>query len=155
MTAGIEGVVEGRSREDVIAGDLLDFETVVVPKGGGGAKAEGVEADAGSGTSGAGAAIAEVQGYGAIGVAGLHPDGGAQTAALVGQLHHLPVYADAARVVGGGQAEVMRGARADEDGVIPCEFGDGAGKFLQPAVVGEAAVVDRGVGPEDHFELAG
>ena len=39
-------------------------------------------------------------------------------------------------------------------GIVPGELGDRLGQFLQPAVVGEAAVVDRRVGPENHFQLA-
>ena len=34
------------------------------------------------------------------------------------------------------------------------EFGDGLGQFLQPAEIGEAAVVNRGVWTEDDFQLA-
>ena len=70
--------------------------------------------------------------------------GALQRAALVGQLQHV------ARL----HAQAVRGRRAEDRGVVPGELGDRLGQFLQPAVVGEAAVVNRGVGPEDDFELA-
>ena len=41
--------------------------------------------------------------------------------------------------------EVLGKLRADEDGVIPRDLGDRIGALLQPAVVGEAAVIDLGV----------
>ena len=70
--------------------------------------------------------------------------GALQRAALVGQLQH----------VAGLHAEAVRGGGAQDRGVVPGELGDRLGQFLQPAVIGEAAVVDRGVGAEDDFELA-
>ena len=42
--------------------------------------------------------------------------------------------------------------RADERGVVPGELGQGLGQFLQPAVVGPAAVPDRRVGTEEDLE---
>ena len=48
----------------------------------------------------------------------------------------------------------FRQGRAGNDGrVVPAQAGHGLGQFLQPAHVGETAVVDVGIGTEDDFEL--
>ena len=110
------------------------------------AQAVRIEADAGAGASGPGAAVAQVQRDGAIHVARLHPHRRPQRAALVSQLAPCRRFPTAFSAV--------RRRRAHDRGVVPGQLGDGLGQFLQPAVVGEAAVVDRGIGPEDHFQFA-
>src|SRR5581483_8312623 len=47
------------------------------------------------------------------------------------------------------------GGRADERDVVPGERGEGAGQLLEPAFVGEAAVVGRRVGAEDQLQAGG
>ncbi len=49
-------------------------------------------------------------------------------------------------------AERLRGARADVGDVVPANLVERLGQLLQPAVVGEAAVVDRRVGVEGDLE---
>ena len=44
-------------------------------------------------------------------------------------------------------------ARADRDDILPGRLEQRLGQLLKPAVVGEAAVVDRRVGPEDDLDL--
>ena len=39
-------------------------------------------------------------------------------------------------------------------GVVPGELGERLGEFLQPAIIGEAAVPDGGIGPERNFQRA-
>ena len=50
-------------------------------------------------------------------------------------------------------SEFLGGFWSDEGGVVPCEFGNWIGRFLEPAVIDPAAVIDRGVSGEDHVEL--
>src|ERR1019366_5018345 len=145
VAAGVENVVHLGAGEGVGSGNLVHFHAQVLPHGGGGAQAVGVKAHAGRGPAGVRAAIAEVQGDGLIHMAGLDPDRSAQLAALVSELQDAAVF----------DAQPVRIARADNSGIVPGQFGDGLGQFLQPAAVGEAAIVDGGVGAEDHFHLPG
>src|SRR5690606_36421169 len=39
--------------------------------------------------------------------------------------------------------------------VVPRNLGDGFGRFLEPTVVGKAAVIDGGVGAERDFQVTG
>ncbi len=57
--------------------------------------------------------------------------------------------------VAGGHAQRLRGRRADDGGVIPGQLGDRVGELLQPAVIGEPAVVDLGIAVQDEFEVIG
>ena len=66
----------------------------------------------------------------------------AQLAALVRDLNDVAV----------ADTEPLRGGRRDQRGVVPRQLGDRLGQFLQPAVVGEAAVVDGRVAAEVHLE---
>src|SRR5271168_2405949 len=43
----------------------------------------------------------------------------------------------------------------DEHGVVPGELGHRLGQFLQPAVVGELSVVDRGIAADVEFDGVG
>src|SRR5207249_3773227 len=52
-------------------------------------------------------------------------------------------------------AERLRIAYADQGGVVPCQLAQRIGTFLEPAVVGEATVVDARVGAEADFDTAG
>ena len=40
------------------------------------------------------------------------------------------------------QTEILCGGRADQRGIVPGQLGDRLGQFLQPAIVGKAAVVN-------------
>ena len=50
--------------------------------------------------------------------------------------------------------QLMSIGGTDDGGVVPGELGDRLGQLLQPTVVGEATIIDGGIGPEDHFPLA-
>jgi len=66
--------------------------------------------------------------------------------ALIAELQHLA----------GVDIQFVRRVGTDHGGVVPGDFGHRGAAFpLQPAVIGEAAIVYRGVGPEDYFELSG
>ncbi len=54
-------------------------------------------------------------------------------------------------VVAVADAELLRGRRRHQHGVVPRELRQRLGQFLQPAVVGEATVVDRRVRRERHL----
>ena len=133
-----------RGGEFVLAGGLLGIQADILPERFGGAQAVGVEAHAGAGASGVRASVAEVQRGRAVHVAGLNEYRRVERAAFVRQLQQ----------VAGLHAQAVRGGRTEERGVVPGELGDGLGQFLQPAVIGEAAIVNRGVGAEDDFQLA-
>ncbi len=45
-----------------------------------------------------------------------------------------------------------RGAWAEQDGIVPGYLGQRLGQFLQPAVVGEAAVENARIGTEEHIQ---
>ena len=49
-------------------------------------------------------------------------------------------------------AEFLGGLRSDQRDVVPSELGNRIGSFLQPAVVDPAAVEDRRVSGENHFQ---
>ena len=51
------------------------------------------------------------------------------------------------------EAQLLRGVRTNERGVVPGQFRKRLRQFLQPAVVGKATVVDCRVGAEDNLEL--
>jgi len=50
-------------------------------------------------------------------------------------------------------AEPLGGRRTDQRGVVPGELGHRIGRLLEPTVVGEPPVVDRGVLAEDDLQL--
>src|SRR5206468_10591720 len=50
------------------------------------------------------------------------------------------------------RVEPLGSRRADENGVVPCQFRDRLRQFLQPAVVRKTAVENRRIGAERHFE---
>ena len=51
--------------------------------------------------------------------------------------------------------QLRRSLRADEGGIVPSELGDGLRQFLEPAVIGEATVVNARIGAEDEFDFVG
>src|SRR5438309_1994380 len=101
-----------------------------------------VAAGAGSGAAGARAAVAKVDGDGIVGMSGLHPDRPGDFAPREFDRDHvlrLELFA-------------LGHLGADQDGVVPGQFRHRLGKFLQPAVVGELAVVNGRVSAEIDFE---
>src|SRR5262249_2850478 len=52
------------------------------------------------------------------------------------------------------EVEIIFGLGADISGIVPSELRDRLRQFLEPAVVGEAAVVDAGIRAEDEFVFA-
>ena len=51
-------------------------------------------------------------------------------------------------------AQFFGRGRAHQGRIVPSELGHRVGPFLQPAAIGEAAVVDLRVGAENDFKLA-
>ena len=76
---------------------------------------------------------------------GSYPNRDRQGMPPKGQFDHLSVC----------ELSALRQSRTDECGVIPGEFGDGFGQFLQPTVVGEASVEDVRVWTKIYFEVLG
>ena len=101
-----------------------------------------IEAGARSGATGARASVAKVDGDGIVGMSGLHPDRPGDFAPREFDRDHvlrLELFA-------------LGHLGADQDGVVPGQFRHRLGKFLQPAVVGELAVVNGRVSAEIDFE---
>ncbi len=142
MAARIEHVLHLRGREFVAVAGLLRLGPAIVPERGGGPQPVRIEANAVARMPRRGASVTEVHHDAIVGCAGLNEERRAQGAALVGDLDQLAAIG----------VELLGGGGADEGRVIPGELGDGPRHFLQPAVVGEAAVVNRGVGAENQFE---
>ena len=49
-------------------------------------------------------------------------------------------------------AELLGGGEAHQHSVVPAQVRDLLGQLLQPAIVREAAVVERGIGPEENLD---
>ncbi len=117
-----------------------------------------VEAAIGADLSRARAAVTEVQRRDIVRMAGdgehraLH--GSAAIANLDDRTVNLPALA--AREVGArASADACHRCRADEHRVVPREMRERLRQLLQPAVVVEAAVEDRRIGPERDLDTAG
>ena len=127
----------------------------------------GVEAGAVADPAGLRAAVAERQDDGVIGQSGLDLQRAADGAAAELDLADMapapgrcPNRRPRARhrqqpVEPGKDAQFLRQARRNEDGVVPREPRDRIGALLQPAVVGEPPVVDLVVGDKAHLEALG
>jgi len=76
-----------------------------------------------------------------VGVAGHDPDRRTHRPPAVAQLDQILVR----------QAHALGGGWADQRRVVPGDRRDRLGQFLEPAVVGEAAIPDRQVGAEDDL----
>ena len=78
-------------------------------------------------------------------MSGLNPDGAGDFFAVEFELDHVFDF----------DLETLRHLWADEDGVVPGELGHRLGQFLEPAVVGELAVVDGGVAADVELDSVG
>ena len=101
-----------------------------------------VEAGAVADASGARAAVAEMKRQRVGRVPGRNPHRDAQRVVALPQLDD----------VAADERQARGGRRPDQRGVVPGELGERLRQLLQPGVVGEAAVVDARIGPEDDFE---
>ncbi len=131
----------------------------------GAAQGVAVEADVLAHATGNGAAIAEGDGDGPVGEARLDVQGTADGATVDRDLAEEGFFAtlavggvflagDLDERTAGLDAELRGEAGRDEDGVVPGDLGHRLGAFLEPAVVGEASVVDRRIGAKDEFVSA-
>ena len=113
-----------------------------------------------------GAAVAECDDERVIRKAGLDVDRAADLAATDGDLEDAGVFLADLKVVFldarhlqrrtlGVDAELLAELRADENGVVPGNLRDRVRALLQPAVVGEAAVVHLVVGDKADLEVLG
>src|SRR5690606_8801886 len=114
--------------------------------------------------SGDGAAVAEREHDGVVGEARLDVQGTADGDAVDGDLADEGDLRAAIELGGflagdldqralGIDAEFLAETGADEDGVVPSDLGDRVGALLEPAVVGEAAVIDLVVEGEADLEI--
>ena len=123
---------------------LADFETLGRPTPGGGSNRVGVETGSFRDPPAAGSAVAQMQGERVVGMSGSNPDRRFEFPAV--QCHLDDVFI--------GQPQTFGRCRAEESRVVPGEFGNRVRRLLKPAVVGEPAVPNTGVGTEDHFQPA-
>src|SRR5215469_4144486 len=124
--------------ELIAAAGLGNFAAGGNPQGIGGAQGIDIEAGARAGAARLAATITKMHGYGIIGMARLDPNGAIHLASVQfdgDDLHDMDAFA-------------LGHLRAHKDGVIPNQLRHGLGQFLQPAIIGEAAVVDAGVAAE-------
>ena len=129
-----------RMREDVSGADFGDLrfgEPGSIHR----AQLVGTEADVGTDAAGLGAAIAEENCDGVVGMSGLRPDRSADFAAIDIDLDDIA----------GVQAGLLRLVGTYQHAIVPAKIHDRLGRFLQPAVVGAAAVVDHRIAAEDDF----
>src|SRR5690242_14396939 len=131
-----------RAGEGVLRTGLDDLEAGSEPGGIRSAEGVRIETHAITDAAGAGAPVTEMHGDGIISMTGKDPDGRPHFAPCVVEFDEVLVL----------PAVLLSGARAHQGGVIPSELGERLGQFLQPAVVGEAAVGNVDVGPENDFE---
>ena len=89
--------------------------------------------------------IAQVQGKGVIGVPGSNPDR---------RLHGMPVCTQP-HDIAARDAQFLSGSGTDQSSVVPGQLGERFWEFLQPAVIGETSVANRGVWPQHDFDCAG
>ena len=101
-----------------------------------------IESGSGADASTSCAAVAQMQRYGIVRMAGNDIDARINIAARERERD----------VVAGRYAELLRGGRADHCRVVPGESRDGLGQLLQPAIVRVFAVADRRIGAKDNFE---
>ena len=132
-----------------------DFEAAAEPHRVRGANQVGVEACAGPEVAGAGPSVPAMNGDAIVRVAGHREDGTPNRSSAIPQLDDvaddLTVLATLPGRLAAGPQPVGR-RRADNHGVVPGQPGDGLGKLLQPAVVGESAVENRRVVSEGDLE---
>ena len=135
-----------RRREQVAVAGLRDLEAAAEPRGVGGAKEVGVErlgaVRGGADPAGQTPAVAEKHRDGLRGMAGDPEHGHARGVAAIAQLDHVAV----------AQAAFPGELRADPRRRVPRDLRQRLGQLLEPAVVREAAVPDRRIGPEDDLE---
>ena len=104
----------------------------------------GIKTDARAHMAGPAPSVAQVQGEGIIGLAGRNPDGRLHPLPVRAQLHHIAVR----------HAQLVGARGADQSGVVPSQLGEGLGQFLQPTIVREAAIPNRGIRAQDDFDSA-
>src|SRR5947209_19652699 len=84
---------------------------------------------------------------------------GQRVGGLAGNLHERQLHLASVRLyledVAFLPLVLVGGADVGDEGVVPTEFGERLGEFLQPADVGEAPVEDVGVGAEDDLHAVG
>src|SRR6266545_8282435 len=134
-------VVLGR-RERVSARELGESDPAVEAKCLGGSDGERVEPDPRSNPSRAETTVTKSESHHAVRHPGQDPDGNLERASREIETDHI-----LAR-----KTERLGSLRAHERGVVPRELGKRIGKLLQPSVVREAPVVQRGGRKENDLQ---
>ena len=137
-----------RGRQRIVVAGLHELEPAAEPRRIRGAQQEGVEllrrANRIADAAGAAAAVAEEHRDRLRRMPGDHEHRHAHGVAAIFQLDDVAFT----------QAALLGEPRADPRRRVPGDLGIRLRQFLQPAVVGEAAVPDGRIGPEDDFEAA-
>ena len=128
--------------QPVAVAGLLDLEAGARPRLVGRAQTIDIDPDSRADLAGPPPPMSQKDRHHSVGLAGRDPDRQPCRPALILQHDHVFVF----------QTEPLRKRRADERRVVPRQFGQGLGQFLQPAVIGEPAVPDCRVRTEEDFE---
>ncbi len=151
-------VVILRARERICRADRHDLEAAAEIHRVRRAERVGVEASALRDAAGARSPVPEVHGNRIVGMADDDESGAANRAAFVAQLddvaRNLAVLAALHRRLAADLQPRRRGG-ARQHGVVPRQLRDRLRQFLEPSVVGEAAVENRWIVPEDQLEVLG
>src|SRR5258706_9006794 len=137
-----------RARQRGARSSVHWFETAPGPCGVRRADRVGVEAGADCQLTAATPAVAEMDRDAAVGMANDRKDGPLHGWSAIAKLDE--VYVDLSMFAapirrGAPRPEFRRGRRTHEDGVVPRQFRDWFRQFLQPAVVREASIENRGI----------
>ena len=121
---------------------LLDLEPGSRPRLVGGPQTVDVDADARADLAGPPPPVAQKNRHRSLGLARHDPGRKLHGFAAITQLDDVFVL----------DTEPLCQGRAEERGIVPGQLGQGLGQFLEPAVIGPAAVTDRRVGAEEDLE---
>ncbi len=134
-----------RGGEHVFVAGLANLYAGGDPRIGAGAQRISVETLTGADAAGALAAVAQSDGDRIVGMPDLHPNRARNFFAVEFEFDY----------VDGFYAQAVGHLGTHEHGIVPGELRHRLGQFLQPAVVGELAVVDGGVATDVEFDGVG
>ena len=147
-----------RAGERIVVPGLLDRAAggSGSPESVGSAHRVGVETLVRSGVARFLAAVSQRKDNDAIGLAGQPPRGGGDFAVRKRNVDDVRINLAVLAATPGDvvrQLQLLRRLGADQRGIVPGELGDRLRQFLQPAVIGEAPVVDARIGAEEELNV--
>src|SRR5262245_53610981 len=149
--------MELRAGEHILRAHLTDLHSSPIARGVCSPNGIGIEAGAGADLPCLRPAIAEMQRDALVRVAWHDPRRNSQGSPFVAKLDHVGKYSSvfsASRAHSIGQTEALGGFWTHESGIVPGKLGQGLRQFLQPTVVGKAAVEKSRVGLKSNLQEA-